>query len=152
MIVINHSITEWEEGKTYIKGTYRALLSGTNCKLFNSSSSLVWNVSSNRSFVNPLRKIFCIPTEQALWRVLSRHSVQLFIYSLLIMFTSLKNSSPQNHTLLKIPPHAPCYYLDRVSDSLIHLSQMKPVCLSSWDFSVSIPQLYNKSHFLTFFI
>lgn len=136
MLVINHSVTEWEEGKTYIKGTYRALLSGTDCKLFNSSSSLVWNVSSTRSSVNPLRKIFCVPTEQALLRVLSRHSVQLFIYSLLIMLTSIKNCSSQNHTQLEIPPHAPCYYLDKVGDSIIHLPQMKPVCLSSWDFSV----------------
>lgn len=136
MLVINHSILEREEGKTYIKGTYRALLSGTDCKLLNSSSSPFLNVSSTRSSVSPLRKIFRVPTEQALLRVLSRHSVQLFIYSLLIMLTSIKNCSPQNCTQLEIPPHAPCYYLDKVSDSIIHVPQVKLVCLSSWDFSV----------------
>lgn len=135
MLVINHSILKWE-GKTYIEGTYGALLSGTDCKLFNSSSRLVLNVSSTRSSVSPLRKIFHDPTEQALLRVLSRLSVQLFIYSFLIMLTSIKNCSPQNHTQLEIPPHAPCYYLDKVSDSIIHVPQVKLVSLSSWDFSV----------------
>lgn len=122
--------------KTYIKGTYRALLSETDCKLFNSSSSPILNVSSTRFSVSPLRKIFHAPTEQALLRVLSRHSVQLFIYSLLIMLTSIKNCSPQNCTQLEIPPYAPCYYLDKVSDSIIHLPQVNLGCPSSWDFSV----------------
>lgn len=136
MLAINHSILECEEGKTYIRGTQKALLSGTDWKLFSSLSIQVFNVSSTRSSISPLRNVFWLPTERALLKSLSRHSVQLFIYSLLIMLISIKNCSPQNCTQLEIPPNAPCYYLGKVSNSIIHVLQVKLVCLSSWDFSV----------------
>lgn len=84
----------------------------------------------------PWGKISCAPTKKALLKVLSRHSVLLFIYSLLIILISIKNSSPQNCTQLEISLPAPCNCLDKVSDSIIHVPQVKLVCLSSWDFSV----------------